>query len=585
MSQRKEGNQRLTVETGLWVLIITIALTLRLASLDAAPLGLYEAREAMLAWRAVNGQGPPTTGYSPLLFAANGFLFALCGASDRLARFWPALCGAALALTPYLLRRQIGRTGALVAGAYLAISPVALYASRQVDGTIMAALGVMAMFGGFLNFLATPERRWLMLTVGGLAVAVTASSSAWGLLISLALAGAGLAMVERTQVAEFLRETVRPHLAWALPAGLLALLACATGLWWNPAGLGATGDLFVEWVARFGLSQQPCPSPVLLLAVYEPLALLYGLGGALWSFWYGRRLGQLLGLWVLLGTLLLSMMPARLPLDVLWVALPLSILLGVTVESLVESLKRRKEWHIFLLCIVVMVILWGHIYLVLARYALWGQVTDQVLVAMSLALFGLLIILFVVTTDIQTTLHAVAVSIMLALLMCTVSAAWGVAYVRPSDPAELLTREPTAPEIRDLLETLRELSWRETGMPMTLRFTFEASSDPVLAWYLRGFSAATRIEPGEMAGEIPAVLVTESMTAGGREQPGLPPGVTGEHKIIGQDFVIHRSWSPLEIKCVAGTPPQCQAAVRWWLFRKGLTQPADDRWAVLWLIE
>ncbi len=585
MNQRKEGSQRLTVETGCWVLIITIALVLRLASLDAAPLGLYEAREAMQAWRAVNGQGLPATGYSPLLFAANGFLFALCGASDRLARFWPALCGAALALTPYLLRRQMGRTGALVAGAYLAISPVALYASRQVDGTIIAALGVMAVFCGVLNFLATHERRWLALTVGGLAVAVTVSSSAWGMLISLALASAGLAMVERTQVAELLRETVRPQLAWALPVGLLALLACATGLWWNPAGLGATGDLFVEWVARFGLTQQPSPSPLLLLAVYEPVALLYGLGGALWSFWYDRRLGQLLGLWVLLGTLLLSMMPARLPLDVLWVALPLSILLGVTVESLVESLKRRKEWHILLLCIVVMVILWGHIYLVLARYALWGQVTDLVLVAMSLALFGLLIILFVVTTDIQTALHAVAVSTMLALLICTVSAAWGVAYVRPSDPAELLTREPTAPEIRDLLETLRELSWRETGMPMTLRFAFEASSDSVLAWYLRGFTAATRIEPGEMREEVPPVLVTESITAGSREQPGLLPGVTGERKIIGQDFVIHQSWSPLEIKCVAGMPPQCQAAVRWWLFRRGLTQPVDDRWAVLWLIE
>lgn len=577
--------QRLTVETGFWALIAIVALALRLASLDAAPLSVHEAREAMLSWRAVTGQGMPMSGYSPLLFAANGFLFALCGASDRIARFWPALCGAILVLTPYLLRKHLGRVGALAVGVYLAISPTALYASRQVDGTIIAALGVMAALCGLLRFPATQERRWLALTVGGLAIAVTASSSAWGLLISLLLAGFGVALVERNIVAEYLREALRPQMAWALLVGLLAGLACATGMWWNPAGLGATGDLFVEWVSRFGLAQQPQPSPLLLLAAYEPLALLCGVGGALWSFWRDRRLGQLLGLWALLSILLLLMMPARQPLDVLWAVLPLSLLLGIVAEGLAGSMQRRGSWRTGLLYVVAMVILWTHIYLVLARYALWGLSTDLALAAMSLALFGLLVIVFIMTADVELTMQALAASTMLALLLLTVSAAWRVAYVRPADPRELLTRDPTAPEIRDLVETLRKLSWEETGMPMTLSFAFEAPPDAVLAWYLRNFSTAHRIEPGEIRGaEVTSVLVTESTTPG-TEPSELPLGVSEERKVVGQDFVLRRSWSPTELRCVAGAPPNCQAAVRWWLFRDGITQPTDERWAVLWLIE
>ena len=183
------ASSRFTLEMALWIIVAVVALALRLAHLDAAPLNAREAREAMLAWRAATGQGMPEAGYSPFLFAANALLFWLFGASDALARLWPALFGSVLALTPFLLRQRIGRVGALAAGLYLAISPTALFASRQLDGTVVAAVGGMAFLGGLACFLDTGERLWLTLSAGGLALAVTASPSAYGLLLSLGLAG------------------------------------------------------------------------------------------------------------------------------------------------------------------------------------------------------------------------------------------------------------------------------------------------------------------------------------------------------------------------------------------------------------
>jgi hypothetical protein len=144
--------------------------------------------------------------------------------------------------------------------------------------------------------------------------------------------------------------------------------------------------------------------------------------------------------------------------------------------------------------------------------------------------------------------------------------------------------EPTAVEVRDLVETLRDLSWRETGLPTTLPFTFEAAPDSVLAWYLRDFSAARRVEDLEgegvsPEGEVGSVLVTAWGDLGGPTLRGGPEGVD----FVGQDFALGRSWSPLEIGCTWQWPPQCSAGVKWLLFRSTPVAPVVDQRAALWL--
>ena len=197
---RPNGKTVLSVEMALWVLVAALALVLRLVRLDAAPLNAQEAREAMLSWRAATGQGMPEGPYSPVLLALNALLFTLCGTSDSLARLWPALLGSALVLIPWLLRQRIGRVGALVAGLYLALSPTTLVASRQLDGATLVALGGMALLGGLVRFVetdprATACRLWLGFSAGGLALAVTSSPSAYGMLLSMALSWLLLAWV------------------------------------------------------------------------------------------------------------------------------------------------------------------------------------------------------------------------------------------------------------------------------------------------------------------------------------------------------------------------------------------------------
>ena len=569
------SNSQLTVEVGLWVLIAVLALGLRLASLDVAPLDAREAHEANLAWRAVTGLGSPEAGYSPALLAANALLFALCGASDALARFWPALSGGVLALTPVLLRERLGRAGALAAGVYLALSPTVVFASRQLDGAIVAVAGTMATLGGLAGFFDTGKRVWLAVAAGGLALAVTSSPSAYGLLLALGLAWLLLAWVWPAEGLRQAGERLRPHLGYALAVFLLVGLALATGLGWNLGGLGAVGDLLAAWLARFSPVLNPVASPLALLAIYEPLALFSGVGGLVWAIRRGHRLGVLLGLWAGLGGLLLALMPGRAVSDVLWVLLPLAMLAGVAVAALVRDVREQGGWLGEGLYGLVVVILWAHLYLALARYTVYGSSADLALALLTVALQILLALMFALALRVDAALRAVGVGTLVMLLAVTLASAWGGAYVHPADPRELLAHEPAAIEVRDLVQTLRDLSWRKTGAPTTQPFTFEAAPDSALAWYLRDFSAARRVEELDLEEEPAPVVVTTR-----RELAAdLPEGVD----YVGQGFALRRSWDPHQVGCAEGWPPQCITGVRWLLYRNTPTPPVIDEWAVLWL--
>jgi uncharacterized protein (TIGR03663 family) len=562
----------LTVEMALWNLVAVVALALRLPHLDAAPLNPAEAREATLAWRAATGQGMPEgTNYSPLLLAANALLFTLCGASDALARFWPALFGVLLALTPFLLRQRVGRLGALVSGLYLAISPTALVASRRLDGAVMAAVGGMLLLGGLVRFFDTEDRPWLALSVAGLALAVTSSPVAYGLLLTLGLACLILAWTwsDKEHVSR-----LTSHASRITPPFVLATLALSTGLGWNLAGIGATGDLFASWLARFGSTANPAASPLALVTVYEPLALLLGLGGLVWAVRRGHRFGMLMGMWAGLGILLLLLMPGRAPLDALWVVLPLALLAGVAAKAFLRDLGKQGGWLNEGLYALVVLLLWAHFYLMLARYATLGAPVDLALALLSLLLQILLGTSFALAIDTGAALHGAATGTCVALLAVTLSTGWRAAHLRPSDPRELLADQPTADGVRDLVQTLRDLSWRETGIPTTLPFAFEAAPDSALAWYLRDFGAARRVESvGNLgAEESGSVLVTS-----GRDL-ALP-----DAEYMGQGFILRRDGNRREIRCAWEWPPRCDAVVGWLLFRKTPSPPVAEEWAALWL--
>jgi hypothetical protein len=211
----------------------------------------------------------------------------------------------------------------------------------------------------------------------------------------------------------------------------------------------------------------------------------------------------------------------------------------------------------------------------LARYARFGAQADLALALVTVLLQGLVGLSLALVVGWEATFRTAAWGTGMALLALALRTGWGVAYRRPADPREALLREPTPVNVRDLVETLEGISWHETGLATTLDLTIEAPPDSVVAWYLRDFDQALRVDH---LAELPDDQVTPVVVTVGRDRPIV---LSSGGLYTGQDFPIRRQWAPGPLSC-RFWEPRCKPAYAWFLFREGLPLPEADDWATVW---
>ncbi len=107
--------------------------------------------------------------HGPFQFIGNGFFMWIFGDGEYQSRILAAVMGTGLVLLPFLLRKQLGRTGALAAAAFIAFSPTLLYYSRFTREDIYAAFWTFGMVVFAWRYMASRENKWLFLTAGFMA--------------------------------------------------------------------------------------------------------------------------------------------------------------------------------------------------------------------------------------------------------------------------------------------------------------------------------------------------------------------------------------------------------------------------------
>ncbi len=138
----------LTVEHGLYLVILLVAFGLRFINLGVAPLLPLEAAQAWPAWLAATGTqvaGSPAAA-SALLYGLQSLLFFVTGANEVLARLLPALIGTVLVLLPWWWRDWLGRGGALAVALLLALDPWLVALGRTADAVgLTIFLGLLVL--------------------------------------------------------------------------------------------------------------------------------------------------------------------------------------------------------------------------------------------------------------------------------------------------------------------------------------------------------------------------------------------------------------------------------------------------------
>ncbi|MCL4832386.1 MAG: TIGR03663 family protein [Caldilineaceae bacterium] len=185
---------RINWETAAWILLLVLAVVSRFYDIGARAMSHDESLHAVYSldlYRQGSYQHNPMM-HGPLLFHANAFFYAIFGVTDATTRLFPALSGIGAVVMAWFFRRWIGRTGALLAGLLLVISPSLLFHSRYIRNDIFMVFFAMLWVYGMFRYLESRETRWLYLMAGGMAFSFIAKETAF---MTGALFGAFIALL------------------------------------------------------------------------------------------------------------------------------------------------------------------------------------------------------------------------------------------------------------------------------------------------------------------------------------------------------------------------------------------------------
>ena len=562
-----------------WVTMIVLAL-LRLVALDGVLLAPDEAAAALASWDAVHGAGWAGSADSPLLLVGNGLLFLLFGAGDGLARLLPALAGVALVGLPWLWRKRLGEAGALVAAGLLLCSPLALFAARRVDGASLGLLGAALLITALLaRNTGGWSAGWLpVLVITGLAIGLTGGRVFYDALLAGVLAWLLYRWIDDTSDEVPLRPWLKPAL-WGLIGALL--IATGLGLRWN--GWSGVTDGLAAWLASWRVPRAGLP-PAALLFLYEPATLLLVLLGLGWAVRKTAPLPLALGLWGFFGLLLVSLRPGATPLALVAVVLPLALLAGYGVQQTKQNVPGPVfKW--MALHGLVGFVFWQPVGLALARhasgieYSAFGSVLENASLILFLgsvtliALQVLIALLFSLKMPLHLVWRGTMLGLALALLVTQMGFAWGLAFVRPDSTAEPAVMAAASPDLLALRTMLDEMAVQNRQRRDDFQVTVVTGDDSTLAvtrWALRDFTRLTVTEfwPAEGSGVIVA-------------SPDETPPETAIQAWEGMPFTALERGTARIPACQSSAPLACNDLARWYLFRQSQDMPAPEQ-VILW---
>ena len=525
----------LTIEQYLYLVAFLLALGVRLLRLGAAPLAEVEAGWALQALGLSRGE-TIFLGTQPLYILFTRLFFALLGSGNGLARLFPALAGSTLVFVPLLWSRSFRRfrVVGLIAAFGLALDPGLVAASRLAGGPVPAVTFVLLALG----FTSCQSAAWTgvfsglaLLTGVPVVPGLLGLALTWGAAEGLKSLGV-MAPLPDGDNGSFTDRFPAAFIRKAALFGGVTILLAGTFLLLVPQGIASLADTFTAYLRGWGR-----PSGILVfrslaaLALYQPLALFFGIAGAVRAWAMREPVSQRLSLWAGIAMLLALVYPARQTVDLVWVLVPLWALAAWEVQHHLPAAEEDAAGGRPALVFAAGV-------MVLLGVGWLGLIARQVALV-SLA-WGMLfaVALMVGMWSLKVMRYGLVWGVCVALMIGMLASMFGMTQVRPNGAQELWSISPQTGEADLLLNTLENLSQWKTGERQALDVTVSWDSS-ALRWLLRDFRSVYFLPDFTGAGvtdkNAPSVVITYQT----QNIPGLPVLYRG------QDFIwyIFPGWT------------------------------------------
>ena len=519
------------------VLILASVTTflLRFVLLDRLPLTNSEAINALQALTGAQGGEHLIGGEAGYVLLTTAWFF-LFGAGDGIARFWPALAGAALALTPWLFRRHLGEKAALLLCFGLAVDAGWTAVSRQAHGMTLAGLFIILALAALVN---KKSRLLGVLT----ALALLGGPAFWLGAIGLGAAYALYKLVFQPQQIQSEEDEAEEigifeGINWKT-AGIWfggAALACGTLLFIIPNGLNSVFNGFAQYFINWSKPGDLNIWRLLLgFVISQPIGFLFGAIGLLRMFRSRNSLDIFLAVWWLTALALVLLNPGREMIQAGWASLPILALASRQLAGLLTT-EVQGRWTAIAYSIIVVVLLvfaWLNFiaYFQAARPEASTLIRVVTTIFPVLLLIGAAIVIRWFWSE-ETAGQGALWGLVAVLALWSFSAAWGNTGLGANPAGQIWRVDALVDEVDLLKTTVNELSTWKTNVAGELELVVEGIDSPALRWALRDYSQIKYVTSTASASS-PAMLIT-----GDKPSPELAETYRG------QDFVleINPSW-------------------------------------------
>ncbi len=567
-----------------WYGVLAFTLALHLLFLYRTPLSSSELRQTLASLDGIRHVDFPPKADSPLLLLGNMMLFSVFGAGNGIARLIPALAGVSLVLLPLYWRRYLGHTGALAAAGVLLSSPLILFASRRVEGTILSTLAAAFLFTTLTplwNKDAGDNQRRIMIMLG-VSIGFLSGPAFYDLLFTGIAAWLFKHLLRRKPVEEdWYRFWWRPAL---MGLGIALLISIGFGFRWS--GWNGIMEGLSHWLSSWTAMSDVSHLGALLL--YEPFTLILavlGIGYA-WKLWDSFSLRVIL--WALLNLLITSLRGGAPVAGAGTTILAFAYLSGYGIENVINRMSgNHSKWmilHIGMGFVFLLPALLG-----LTQYASGLISAEQPLLLLSgaiviLALQALLAFLFSLVLPMQVLWRSALLGVSVMCLFMQMSFSLQLNFVRPTSALEPAVMDAGSPDMVAFKQMVSDIAIQRGLREDTLIITIvdgDAEVTNSVRWMLRDFKriklSSTWPSETELANTDMLVITPESMDLSTVESPGWK----------GMRFtVIHSYLAPVP-GCRRNVTPEsttldCTDWVNWYLYRT-TPYPRNSKGLILWV--
>lgn len=307
----------LTYEILLFGSILLLAFVSRFYDLGTRVMSHDESLHTYFSWLLYRGQGYQHSPmmHGPFQFHFLALVYYLFGASDFTARIPAALCSIATVWMVWYWRRYLGKTGALIAGLMLVISPIMLFYGRYVRNEAFVGLFGVVMLYSILRYLETGKAKYLYLLTASLALHFSTKETSF-IYTAQALLYLGVFFVARVTRQPWENRKLFTAFVTVLSIGILlaaAALAMGIGEKQNPPASAQTAapldpsHLPTDSIPTQAIRLSPTLGLGALAAVFLTAAIIILIFGYTWEALRAERSFDLL---ILILTLILPQLTA-----------------------------------------------------------------------------------------------------------------------------------------------------------------------------------------------------------------------------------------------------------------------------------